>query len=456
MKPTPYLRSLHYETGKWRSPVCTSAIIEDIKRYTNDSTRPTSLTFRMAVDYAFRRFAFQTPTKMLHLNDVFQQDLDIWSKSPGLPWRDLGYKSKDDIRKDPEAIRKVRLFWHKIKGGENRPLPDCMGLVRAHVCERGTRKVRAVWGYPATVTFGEAVFALPLIRKYQAMADCPMAYGYETAVGGMAKITKRFRKHPYYAAIDFKNFDKSAPAWLIRIAFDVLRRNIDFGNYQDHGVADARRMYHMFDVIEDYFINTTVRVSDGSRFRKFSGVASGSYFTQLVDSIINCILIAWCSYEQFGTPPKDDLYLGDDSLIGTDSRWNLDVCCRLVSEIGMQINQSKSVTTDDLYNITFLGYKVGMGTPFKAHDDWMTSLMFPEIPDRDFAAVQSRAIGLLYANMGVDVKFHAICSNIIRLQPFDIAIPRNFGRMLKHIGVHISTMDPTNIPDPAYFFKYMV
>lgn len=40
-------------------------------------------------------------------------------------------------------------------------------------------KVRVVWEYPATITFSEAVIALPLIEGYK---NCDrMAYGYEPA-----------------------------------------------------------------------------------------------------------------------------------------------------------------------------------------------------------------------------------------------------------------------------------
>lgn len=55
---------------------------------------------------------------MLHLNDVFaKKDLEIWNRSPGLPWKELGYKTKGDIQHDPDAIARIRLFWHKVKTG---------------------------------------------------------------------------------------------------------------------------------------------------------------------------------------------------------------------------------------------------------------------------------------------------------------------------------------------------
>lgn len=39
--------------------------------------------------------------------------------------------------------------------------------VRSHLCGTDEAKVKVVWGYPATITFGEAVFAIPLTREYQ-------------------------------------------------------------------------------------------------------------------------------------------------------------------------------------------------------------------------------------------------------------------------------------------------
>lgn len=160
-----------------------------------------------------------------------------------------------------------------------------MAYVRSHTCEYGQYKVRAVWGYPATVTFMEAMCALPLIRGYQKMRGefRPIAYGFETATGGMTRLTKRFSGPDFeYTGLDFKKFDKTVPPWLIRIAFDILLYNFSFVEYEDHGVADARKTILLWTALKRYSINTTIRTANGCRYRKFSGIASGSYFTQLI------------------------------------------------------------------------------------------------------------------------------------------------------------------------------
>nr|APG78215.1 RdRp [Shuangao partiti-like virus 1] len=392
---------------------------------------------------------------MIHLNDVFQEDLDIWSKSPGLPWKELGYKTKGDVRNDPHAVTQIRKFWHFVKEGRKVSPPDCLAYVRAHTAPIGEIKVRAVWGYPATMTFGEAVFALPLIYAYQ-KRDGPIAYGYETATGGMKKITKRFGHHENFTGLDFSKFDKMTPTWLINIAFDILMLNINFVNYRDYGVADARRTLRMFEFIKDYFVKTTIRMANGARFRKTSGIASGSYFTQLVGSVCNHILCTWMNLHQFGRPPLDILVLGDDSIFATSKPFDLNAGGDLAKEIGMKLNGIKSQTTTSLMTLKFLGYRIGKGTPSKDHDEWLTALLYPEMPDKSFDCLQSRALGLYYANMCVDRRFSQICLDIIKSRPFDLILPRDFERRLKYIGIAIDVIEKGELPSETEFALKMI
>ncbi|KAJ4448885.1 hypothetical protein ANN_00276 [Periplaneta americana] len=401
--------------SKWRSPLITADIMADISCYHNETPRPRDILLDYAILKTREDFRLPTKVKMLHLNDVFSLDLDIWDKSPGLPWCKIGYKMKGDIRKDPDAVQGVRRFWHYVKGGNHIQLPDCMAFARSHMCQCGERKVRAIWGYPATLTFGEAVFAKPLIEepiKIWLSMTAPLHMVLRSQLEACGN-----------------SFDKTVPAWMIDLAFDILLENIDLVNYQDHGVADGRRMLLMYYYLKQYFINTIIRTSTGSRFQKFSGVASGSYFTQLVGSVCNGIIVNWLSLSFDGAFPLEKLYMGDDSLVANHSLWSLDQCQRLVRRLGMSINMSKSQSQHDLHSIKFLGYTINHGISTKPFDDWMTALCFPEYPDRDFDVVQSRALGLCYANMGIDEKFHAITSAIVRFKPFTIAISKNLARI---------------------------
>ncbi|CAK9799215.1 RNA-directed RNA polymerase [Anthophora plagiata] len=317
--PSPYLECLLPHAGEFeRSKVSLSLIRNDIKAF-----RPAGSDFshdpymRCAIKKAFRSFALPTPVKMLHLNDVFGRDLPIWSSSPGLPWVNQGYRTKGDIRKDPDAIQRVRWFWHRVKMGKEVFHSDCCAFVRAQIVRAGETKARCVWGYPATIVFGEAVFALPLIEAYM-RHNTPIAYGYETGNAGMRKIVDCF-KGSYFLGVDFKAFDKSAPTWLIRVAFDILMTQIDMVHYQDYGVARVDSMIRMWDYIVNYFVNTPIRMCNGERYEKRGGIASGSYFTQLIGSIVNYILLTY-SLLRLRAEVYSIKVFGDDSLCGLSRR----------------------------------------------------------------------------------------------------------------------------------------
>jgi hypothetical protein len=143
--------------------------------------------------------------------------------------------------------------------------------------------------------------------------------------------------------------------------------------------------------------------------------------------------------------PINKVSSGIDSLVATRELWNLTICQEIVQSVGMELNMEKSQIQRDLHSIKFLGYIINNGVPEKLFDDWITALCFPEYPDQNFDMVQSRALGLLYANMGVDEKFHNLCVGLVRLQPFDLTLPKNLKRMLQYIGIQISEIDPINL-----------
>lgn len=448
-----------YDLHLRRSPVTQSLIENDLREFSNSSTQPDDPAVDLAIYHTTRKFLLSNPVKMLHLNEVFQQDLDIWNKSPGLPWTSYGIKTKGQIRDDPERIRQVRHFWHEIKRGKDIRLPDCCAFVRSHICKDDEHKVRAVWGYPATVTFGEAMFALPLLDAYKQIPEVnkPIAYGFETFNGGAQRVRRRFIRGNVptcYTALDFSKFDKTVPTWMIRVAFNILRLNIDFVNYRHRGVADARNTYRMFKVIENYFINTTIRMATGKRFRKTSGIASGSYFTQIVGSICNSLALNYMFIKAYGRPPFDALFLGDDSICSMSTQVSLETLSKFAIELGMRVNVEKSNSTYFIDDIIFLGFQINHGLAKKKESDLLASLMFPESPDKRWDDVASRALGLYYANLGMNKDFSEIAWKIVTFSEFEICFGRNFSRMLQFMGIEIK--QDTHLPTPVEFLRKLL
>nr|QIJ70087.1 RNA-dependent RNA polymerase [Varnsen partiti-like virus] len=346
-QPSPYLSSFHPLCGNYTgSEVALSLIREDIKqnRMNEHAQQPNDRLMTYAIQRAFHAFKLPNKPPLLHLSDVFQQDLPIWNSSPGLQWNQCGYRTMGDIRRDPDAIKRIRYFWYQIKTGHDIRLSHCCAYVRSHICERGESKVRVVWGYPATVTFGEAVFAVPLIRAYR-----------------KHPILQRFRG-TQFLGIDFSEFDNSLPSWLMKAAFSILAYNLDFTRYQDHGIPHTDRAITMWETITDYFIHTRIMMCNGKLYRKKSGLASGSYFTQLVGSICNYILLTYAALKchvRF-----ENLFVfGNDSVMSTCDRFTPDHIQEVLDGLGMTFNVAKSPISRNISYLPFLGYGISNGYP---------------------------------------------------------------------------------------------
>ncbi|XP_033223089.1 uncharacterized protein LOC117176854 [Belonocnema kinseyi] len=120
--------------------VTLSYIREDIKSYRTTGKECNDPYMRLAISIAAKAVIFPKDVKMLHLSDFFKQDLPIWSGSPGLPWTQMGYKTKGSIRDDINAVNRFRLFWHQIKLDKPMPKLDCLEFVPAQLVQEGEVK----------------------------------------------------------------------------------------------------------------------------------------------------------------------------------------------------------------------------------------------------------------------------------------------------------------------------
>nr|APG78261.1 RdRp [Hubei partiti-like virus 38] len=450
---TPYLQVLAPHAGEYvRSNVSLSLIREDVKRFKPHGTEPVNDPYmKIAIAKATNAFRLPQPVKLLHLNDVFKRDLPIWSSSPGLPWNQQGYKTKGEIRDDPDAIKRVRWFWHRVKEGKSVYRTDCCAFVRAQLAKVGEFKCRAVWGYPATMVFGEAVFALPLIDAYSKISS-PIAYGYETGTGGMHKLYHEI-KGAHYLGIDYKNFDKTVPEWIIRVAFDILFLNLDMLGYKDYGVTRVDCIMRMWNYVIDYFINTPIRLCNGERYQKRGAIASGSYFTQLIGSIVNYILMTYVSLREDNRILHIKV-LGDDSVTAFSRPIYPSDVAKYVEPLGFTINTTKSGSSKYLSDLSFLGHQINCGYPLKPRSKVIAGLLYPERPDSCWDDVASRALGILYSNLGVDEHVDFWCRRVVKFRPFDLALTRNQEKLMRVLKIPIP--DVTEPPDLLAFHRRLM
>nr|APG78162.1 RdRp [Hubei partiti-like virus 3]APG78255.1 RdRp [Hubei partiti-like virus 3]APG78292.1 RdRp [Hubei partiti-like virus 3] len=326
-------------------------------------------------------------------------------KSPGIPLKSQGYANKGEALDDPEVLRGIRKQWYSIEAGREVVLPDVACYARAQICTREKNKVRATWGYPLTVFLTEAQYFYPLIQYIKASKSRLMAYGLEMGNGGMQYLDTMVKSHKGGNIIigDWSRFDKTVPAWLIRDAFRMLSRHIDWTQVEtvksgSKWPVKEQASKARWKKIVSYFIDTPIQLSNGERWIKRGGVPSGSCFTNLIDTIVNAIVMRYLVAEQTGELPLDDVYLGDDSVCLTTKPINLEVLSEQAKEqFYMVFNPDKSYQTSNPDNVHFLGYYNSRGDPRKPVDTIIASSIYPERPTRDKFETLTRLVGQAYS-----------------------------------------------------------
>jgi hypothetical protein len=356
------------------------------KYFHSKPSRPTDERYQEALRKVDKIFHLPNKVNPLHINDSIKYYKNV-DRSPGLPYTQYGLKRKDEV--DPESIK---LFVHKLKYNiYPKCYTPCTAAVKTVVSR--TRKFRTVWAYPAHMTFAEGMFAQPLIWSYEA-AEGPYALWVKFSKGHMKRLMVKRNRHRKWLGVDWSSFDSTIPAWLIRDAFVILRSNLDFSKYREWGSpTDPDTLPRLWKQIVSYFINTPIRFQDGLVWKKRQGIPSGSYFTNLLGSVVNAIVMNYLV-----DADGSQFYMGDDSLIELRDANLSDLALNAEQIFGMTLNVEKSEFGT---YVSFLGYKMGVdGTPLAQYEKLVAQLLVPSNPDRSVLDFVSRARALQLSCFG--------------------------------------------------------
>nr|UYL95489.1 MAG: RNA-dependent RNA polymerase [Nanning Parti tick virus 1] len=456
-----------------RSELTYEALMSDFFEY--DRQHANSIrgdpVYQMALQSVRDQFKRVTPIIPLTTGAVTKGPDFPGAKSPGLPWKLKGYRTKRDVADDPEAMSAVRKAWYRIGAGAHVSLPDVSLYARAQIAKVGETKIRATWGYPFDVYVEEGRFFYPLMEWLKdGDHDIPIAYGFEMATGGMRAIHNmlcRSHNRAQYMMTDWSRFDKTIPPWLIKDAFSVLEDLFDFGHVRDsEGLiwhVRAYRSKRRWDRMVNYFVNTPVRTCKGERFLVSGGVPSGSCFTNIIDTIINMLVTRYCMYQTTGGYPIDEMYLGDDGVLVVPNIVNIDdIAALALDKFGMVLNTKKTYLTGLLDNCHFLGYFNHAGVPFKNQDFLIASFIEPEHTRRTAVEAAAAALGQLWSTF--DPYYAYVWYKIILDICDDYSIPhpevqehliafRFRHKYLQSVGIDIRKL---SFPTPAESMIYQV
>lgn len=270
--------------------------------------------------------------------------------SAGLPM--LGNK-KDDFWYAIDREQQVML-------GKKAPAP-CLAGKRS----QSGKKVRLVWMYPMEMTLMESRFARPLINEFL-ISRTTMAFGMMKWELGALVDSISNEMGGETVAMDYSKFDSTISSYLIRQAFGILATWFDPKDLEKYG----------WNQIINYFIYTPIVMPDGHLYKgKNHGVPSGSYFTQLIDSIVNTILIGAMSHKfKLGVTWTKFLVLGDDVIISFDNARKLmpDIAL-FMRELGIIMNMEKQE-----FGPHFLGANWYHGKPFRDFEQLKSKAVYPE------------------------------------------------------------------------------
>nr|UUG74126.1 MAG: RNA-dependent RNA polymerase [XiangYun partiti-picobirna-like virus 4] len=357
-------------------------------------SRPNDPIFDRAIEIAAQKVALDPKPETHNWNNLASVPF-IAGSSAG--WGYIGKKGSPGNH--ALAISRANaylLWWRDMRNGISQKEylyhPD-LAWTRTQLSDMESPKIRHVWGKTFENIILEGITAAPLIDAYRA-SDSPIVVGINTFRRLPLIIAKACSGSPnnpvpqYGIGIDFKSFDSSPQEWLINIAFDILEQNIIF-------TGEMEKL--SFEYSKYYFTHTPVVMPDGRLWRKHQGIPSGSYFTQLIGSIVNLIITSYIQLKLYNRT-FDTWVLGDDSLFGIPvdlGRPDLNAMARLVSPLGFTIHPDKCTVTRSPRELEFLGH-CARGSRVEREDArLMRMVLYPEFPVTGPAMSMSRILGAM-------------------------------------------------------------
>lgn len=170
-------------------------------------------------------------------------------------------------------------------------------------------------------------------------------------------------------SVDYSKYDSSIPQLLTSLAFKIIESNFIMNEEQ----AKAWEIY------VKYFQQGGMLAPDGYiYYGRRHGVPSGSVFTSVIGSIVNCLIIEYFRIRT-GAMITDHIVLGDDCIIGLIQPKSVTSFAEVAKELGINVglDDSQLLRSDEL--IHFLGHYWDEGMPRRAITETITRLCCPEV-----------------------------------------------------------------------------
>jgi hypothetical protein len=362
--------------------------------------------------------------------------------SPGFPYTKLGITKKRDAI--PYAMKYLSKNLAQMKSW--RDCPPCLAGTRLSLCKKDENKPRLTWGYPISMTILEGRFLLPIMVPLK--SDEKFAWSWNWLGGYSDHLCKYLYKCRSGLGVDMRSFDSRVHQNYIKWAFSLIKRCFIMNK------EDARQ----FKLVEDYFIHTPLYMYD-SLYVKERGVPSGSFFTQLVDSLVNRLWHTSFFHSIDETMVRFECYLGDDSVIGLNDRFNdqdkymMEIF--FYNEFGAEIHPEKGFNWNATWfgsrRTEFLGKVVDGSYNVEVDDDLIIGqICYPEKEDKSPDDTLTRLVGVKWMS-GTSESAHRICNSVCQhlIDTYPSVSYTDFSREMKAIFKYLLFWQPSNISYPS-------
>lgn len=265
-------------------------------------------------------------------------------------------------------------------------------FARTQLALRENPKIRHVWGAPFHHILIEGTIAAPIINNLT-IHDTPIYIGRNLFKDLPLDIADLATDH-YIYCLDISRFDASVNTQFIKWFFKFLRRCVSF---PDHFTSTA------LDYIEHVFHHIPILMPDGVLYECTTGVPSGSYFTQMLDSYVNLTLMFYVQLCLFGSTQPTKV-LGDDSIFTAPHRFEVSLISDLLSPFNMTINEDKSIITSSIGDVLFLGHNF-YGSSVSREDFTLACLAYYQERDSKTLLETYERVQSLYLDCGTNSFF---------------------------------------------------
>lgn len=267
-------------------------------------------------------FGRGTGDSVLHEHQLVQGAIPFQAKkSSGFPM--MRDKASDESR----GLAAAR----NLLGNDRMPSP-CVASVRVQQ-KQGGSKTRLVFAYPMEMTLLEGMFAPQLIEWVKDRVD---SVTYAEGPQEVAWKSNSVRLSRWVVETDFSSFDASISSRLIEDCFAVLATHFNLKGQS----AKA------WERVVAYFVNTPIIMPDAGVYMTEGGVPSGSWFTNLIDSMVNLLFIEYAAI-RLEAKHTSCAVLGDDALIGFEEKPSLGQLSEIAQELALDVSAEKSRIVDN-------------------------------------------------------------------------------------------------------------